>query len=259
MNDCSAGNAVSFRKMPRTIPRVFCVGWHKTGTTTIGLALVKLGYSVLGCRLDMVHPLRRGEIGEVIELAGRFDAVQDVPWAALYKELDEQFPGSRFILTEREPEKWLQSASRHFGSLEIPLHQWLYGDGRLSGNENLYMNRYLRHNESVKRYFADRPDDFLTLNFENGDCWKELCRFLDVSIPASAFPHENKSAAKRSSLERIYFGARDLVPARLRLALFELRIKLRIARGYQDPRNRFHNLRENREERASWAQGERFK
>ena len=75
-------------------PRVFCIGWHKTGTSTLGLALIKLGYSVLGCRLDMVHPLRRGELDSVLELAGRYDAVQDVPWACLFKELDQRFPAA---------------------------------------------------------------------------------------------------------------------------------------------------------------------
>ena len=97
-------------------PRVFCIGWHKTGTSSLGHALVQLGYSVLGCRLDMVHPLRQDDLEAVLGLAGQFDALQDVPWAALYRELDQAFPGSRFILTEREEQSWLRSALRHFDS-----------------------------------------------------------------------------------------------------------------------------------------------
>lgn len=234
-------------------PRVFCIGWHKTGTTTIGLALIKLGYSVLGCRLDTVHPLQRGEISPVIELAGRFDAVQDVPWAALYKELDARYPGSKFILTERRPEKWIASAGRHFGSTYIPLHEWLYGKGRLTENEELYLERYRQHNDSVKSYFLDRPQDLLLLDFENGDRWEKLCDFLGHPVPTAPFPHENKSPGKRSALERLYFGIRDRVPARVRSKLFDQRMKVRAALGYPDPRNRFHNFKENRRERASWG------
>lgn len=231
---------------------MFCIGWHKTGTTTIGLALIKLSYSVLGCRLDMVHPLRRGDVGSVVELAGRFDAVQDVPWAALYQELDQRYPGSRFILTEREPQKWLSSARRHFGSYEIPLHEWLYGQGRMKDNEDLYLKRYLRHNEEVKQYFSTRPHDLLVLNFENGDRWEKLCDFLDIPVPVSAFPHENKSPAKRSLMETMKYRVREWTPDWARATIFDLKLKLRFARGLPDPRNRFHNFRENRVERKSW-------
>ncbi|MEL7221032.1 MAG: sulfotransferase, partial [Bacteroidota bacterium] len=80
-------------------PRVFCVGWHKTGTTTMGEALLLLGYKVVGARLDLATPLLAGNTQEVIDLAQQFDAFQDVPWAALYQELDEAYPGSKFILT----------------------------------------------------------------------------------------------------------------------------------------------------------------
>ena len=116
-------------------PRIFCIGWHKTGTTSLGLALLKLGYSVLGCRLDTVHALKRNDLESVLQLADRFDALQDVPWAALYRELDQRHPGSRFILTVREEMSWLASATRHFGETHIRLHEWLYGKGILIGNE----------------------------------------------------------------------------------------------------------------------------
>ena len=238
-------------------PRVFCVGWHKTGTTTIGLALIKLGYSVIGCRLDMVHPLRRGEIEQVIELAGRFDAVQDVPWAALFKKLDVQYPGSKFILTERRPESWIASASRHFASTPIPLHEWLYGQGILRGNEDLYLARYQQHNADVKAYFANRPGDLLILDFERGHGWDRLCSFLQVPVPAARFPHENKAAVKRNFGEQIYHGLRSAVPARARQAFFDFRMKIRAARGLPDPRNRFNNFRENRAERTAWVKGGR--
>ena len=239
-------------------PRVFCVGWHKTGTTTIGLALIKLGFSVVGCRLDMVHPLRRGDIDQVIELAGRFDAVQDVPWAALFKELDMRYPGSKFILTERRPNSWLDSASRHFASTPIPLHEWLYGEGELKGNEAIYLARYQEHNAAVKGYFTNRPNDLLVLDFERGDGWEQLCAFLRVPMPDAGFPHENKSAAKRHFGERLYQGLRAAVPAKARKAFFNFRMKIRAARGLPDPRNRFNNFRENRAERVAWSKDDQL-
>ena len=233
-------------------PRVFCIGWHKTGTSTLGLALIKLGYSVLGCRLDMVHPLRLGEVDPVLDVGGQYDALQDVPWAALYQELDERYPGSKFILTERDETDWLESASRHFGSTEIPLHQWLYGQGRLAGNEELYLQRYRQHNVAVRQYFRGRDESFLTMNLSRGDGWSELCEFLGQPWPSCSFPHSNKSPAKFNASERLLHNLREATPRAMRRFVFDLRQWVRDKKGLPDPRNRFNNFRENRRERAAW-------
>ena len=115
--------------MPRNKPhkpRVFCIGWHKTGTSTMGLALLELGYTVLGCRLDMADPLLKCDKKIPIQLAGQFDALQDVPWAALFRELDQAYPGSKFILTVRDEDAWLYSASSHFKDNYVRLREWHY-------------------------------------------------------------------------------------------------------------------------------------
>ncbi len=233
-----------------TDPRVFCIGWHKTGTSTLGMALLDLGYSVLGARLDMVHPLRRGDVQEVLDVAGQFDALQDVPWAALYRELDECYPGSRFILTERDETAWLRSASRHFGSADVPLHEWLYGVGVLKGNEARYLERYRRHDREVREYFRDRPDDLLVMNFAVGDGWDSLCAFLGHPIPGKRFPHENKGPQSFNALDRTMHWLRQIVPMPVRRGVFAVKQALRDRRGLPDPRNRFNNMVENRSERA---------
>ncbi|MCB0629671.1 MAG: hypothetical protein KDD15_08060, partial [Lewinella sp.] len=130
-------------------PRVFCIGWHKTGTSTMGMALLKLGYTVLGARLDTAEQLLAKNKKAVLQLAGDFDALQDVPWAALFQDLDEAYPGSKFILTVRDEMAWLNSASKHFKDSHILLHEWLYKNGVLRGNEDLYLERYRRHYREV--------------------------------------------------------------------------------------------------------------
>ena len=233
-------------------PRVFCVGWHKTGTSTLGLALIELGYSVLGCRLDMVHPLRRGEMGDVLDLAGQFDALQDVPWAALYRELDERYPGSRFILTERDDQSWLKSARRHFADTHVPLHEWLYGEGRLIGNEELYLERYRRHNREVRDYFRDRSEDLLVMNLVAGDGWETLCDYLGHEAPSRGFPHVNKGPQSYNASDKGKALLRRMIPSSLRRNLFSARLAIGKLLGNPDPRNRFHNAMENRRERMNW-------
>lgn len=233
-------------------PRVICIGWHKTGTTTIGLALLKLGYSVLGCRLDTVHSLRRGDMESVLAVTDDFDAVQDVPWAALFKELDRRHTGSKFVLTIRDEDSWLASASRHFGDADIHLHEWLYGNGVLKGNESLYLERYCTHLREVREYFSERPDDLLVMDFQAGDGWSKLCRFLGHPVPKQNFPHENVSPGRLRGMRKLQHQARQLAPTWLRRLWFEGRMALRRMRGLPDPRNRFNNFPQNRLEARRW-------
>ena len=236
--------------------RVFCIGWHKSGTSSVGHALVQLGYSVLGCRLDMVHPLRQGDLDAVLGLAGQFDALQDVPWAALYRELDQAFPGSRFILTAREEQSWLRSALRHFDSTGIPLHAWLYGKGVMRGNEQLYLDRYRRHNQEVKAYFTDRQEDFLVLDLAAGDGWTELCGFLGDTAPSKPFPHANKGPQSLTAKDRAVNSLRRWTPHAARKAVFSARQAVRDLLGQPDPRDVFNNMGANRDERMRWKNRE---
>lgn len=56
-----------------------------------------------------------------------FDATLDNPWYILYEALDIQYPDSKFILTERNPEKWIQSCAGFFGDRHNPIWELIYG------------------------------------------------------------------------------------------------------------------------------------
>lgn len=211
-------------------PKVFGVGLSKTGTTTLGECFEILGLTpcahpqlfhdaILG-EDPLAEALRpfaesRSDWGEyphrvlvaqilehanydlAIDLARYFRTFEDRPWniAPLYRLLDEAFPGSRFVLTWREPERWWRS-------VETWLLRTHPEDG---GKKRRYLTQlkasridraeflaaYEAHNAAVRAYFAGR-DDFLAINFERGEGWAELCPFLGVSIPATPFPHENR-------------------------------------------------------------------
>lgn len=241
----------------RNKPRVICIGWHKTGTSTLGTALLRLGYSVLGCRLDAYHLLNVGDVEAALEIADPFDAVQDVPWAAMYQEFDARFPGSKFILTVREEGSWLRSASRHFGDLPIPMHGWLYGEPSLVGNEELYLARYRQHNDDVRSYFDARRDDLLIMDLAAGDEWKKLCAFLNEPVPNVRFPIENAAPTSLTGYRKFRYRAREQAPAYLRGWWFMLRLAYLRARGRPDPRNRFNNFPHNRIEIAKYKEAYR--
>ena len=179
--------------------KVFGIGFHKTGTTSLAKALTMLGYRVTGPNAVHRRDLDDRVALEVArELLPQFDAFQDAPWAYLYRELDRLVPGSRFVLTVRPEEEWLTSVVRHFGRRVSPLREWVYGPGLGSpiGNEHQYLERYRRHDREVRAYFAHRPDDLLIMDVTGDDGWEVLCPFLDRPAPDVPFPHVNDAATR---------------------------------------------------------------
>jgi hypothetical protein len=180
-------------------PKVFCIGFHKTGTTSLELALRRLGYRVTGSFgtkdpdiADKVHALAYAKVDQ-------YDAFEDNPWPVLFKELDQRFPGSRFILTRRPADAWIRSQVKDFAKTETPMRRWIYGEdaGCPEGNEAIYVQRYEQHNRDVLRYFKDRPDDLLVFDLPTAAGWEMLCPFLGVDIPHEPFPHANKASLSR--------------------------------------------------------------
>lgn len=226
-------------------PKVICIGWHKTGTTTLGDALLTLGYNVVGARLDLAESLLKNDTSRAINLAQQFTALQDVPWNALYKELDEKYPGSKFILTIRNEDKWLLSAQKHFRDNYSPMREWLYGNGVLKGNEELYINRFRKHYEEVSSYFKGRENDLLIMDLSQGDNWDKLCDFLKKPKPNKVFPHSNKGRHQFTFKDRLIFRLKNSVPMPIR----ELRLSLLKALGKPDPRHRFNNREGNQKVR----------
>lgn len=169
-------------------PKVFGIGFHKTGTKSLRKALATLGYEVTGPDGAQDPAIADRAVAVALGLATEHDGFSDNPWPLLYRELDVAFPGSRFVLTVRDESQWIDSVVRFFGAAESPMREWIYGVGTPVGNEATYLTRYRRHNADVLEYFRDR-DDLLVMDLESGDGWKELCGFLGVATPASRFPH----------------------------------------------------------------------
>ena len=180
--------------MTRKTQKVFCVGFQKTGTTSLAAALKRLGYRVTGpnwvTRTDLEETVR--DLAR--RKAMRVDAVQDNPWPILYRELDEWFPDSKFILSVRASDQWLRSVLGHFGDRKTPMRQWIYGAGSPVGNEAIFIERYERHNRDVQEYFRDRQGQLLVLDLSVGFGWNELCAFLGVPAPSGPFPRVNAVA-----------------------------------------------------------------
>ena len=185
-------------------PKVFCIGFHKTGTKSLASALRTLGYRVTGPNGVHDPNIAKNVYTMAFDLVEQFDAFQDNPWPIIYKEVDRKYPGSKFVLSLRNSDLWIKSQVRHFGSSETPMRKWIYGVGCPAGNEKLYIRRFEAHNEGALGYFKHRPNDLLVISLADGDSWEKLGPFLGKETPRIPFPHAN-SAEER---ERAWLRAR---------------------------------------------------
>jgi hypothetical protein len=188
--------------------KVFGIGFHKTGTTTLGVILDRLGYRLAG--FDEFRELARREsleFGEVeeraLEIAQNVDAAKDSPWPILYQSLDRAFPGAKFIHVTRDTDAWIDSVVKDFGEHPNALREVIYGCRYPKGNEAIWIDRYERHNAEVREYFADRPDDCLFFKLEDGLDVAHICSFLGEPEVKMEPPRAN--TRMRKNLKKLWW------------------------------------------------------
>jgi len=174
--------------------KVFGIGMFKTGTKSLGEALYALGYKtswwnwgVVECDWYPNNDEIEAHIEEIIEYAERFDAFTDAPWLYAYKQLDKAFPNSKFIMTTRSYEDVAKS----------DIGMWVRDGAKPDDipEPSKFINRIKKHEEEVKEYFKNRPDDLLIINVCEGEGWEKIAPFLgEEKIPDINFPHANKGA-----------------------------------------------------------------
>ena len=183
--------------------KVFVIGFHKTGTSSLGKALLILGYRVSG-RLPKKEVIDEqfasGEYNEILtslsDVFANYDGFQDTPWFCMYKELHQLYPDAKFILSTREEQGWIKSVKKHFGGYaKWRFHKDIYGEGESIGNEEIYLERFREHTVRVREYFSGKPN-FLEINLSDGDNWNKICGFLDQPKPWGAFPTANSDKSK---------------------------------------------------------------
>ncbi len=188
--------------------KVFVIGFHKTGTSSLGKALQILGYSVCGSLKEAYNYEKfNGNSLKYIfrkakPLLNKYEAFQDTPWFLLYNDLYRLYPNAKFILTTREKVQWMKSVQNHFGNQNFSFHHLIYGTLDSINDEKIYLNRYIKHNEDV-RYFFKKKKNFLELKLEEDFEWDKLCKFLNISKPKLNFPHVNKSQSRNSFTNKI--------------------------------------------------------
>jgi len=171
--------------------KVFGIGLGRTGTTSLNSALQILGY-----KSKHVNNI----FGEKLLIyLKKIDAATDSPVAQIFLKLDEEYPNSKFIFTERNLDEWILSWVRHdeyilktYGKSQVVdrLRKQIFG--RTDFDKNTWLSVYIEHENNVKKYFQNK-NNLLVWNINANPEWNLLCNFLDKEKPNIDFPHENKS------------------------------------------------------------------
>ncbi len=192
--------------------KIFCIGMHKTGTTSLHDYLARAGLrslhntrrsmTLLGLAADNAGEEGDGRPRELAaavseealaRTVAQFDCFSDLPWPQLHARLDRSFPGSRYILTLRDPDEWLASMVNHFGGANTRMRQWVYGFGNPLRHRFRYLEVYERHNAAVREYFRGR-EDLLVIRLGEDDAriGAALHEFLSLEGPCAPFPASHR-------------------------------------------------------------------
>jgi glycosyltransferase involved in cell wall biosynthesis len=181
-------------------PRVFCVGLNKTGTSSFHAAMEMLGLTSLHWGGPPIHDIVRAALDKgrplLSGLDPSFDAFSDVGLLSTHFDLlDEQYPGSRFVLTIRPIDEWIDSRRRHVERNVARREAGEYDGDFLQVDEATWRERWHRQVDRARRYFEGRRD-FLELDLTAGAGWGPLCKLLDLPEPAEPFPWANRDRTR---------------------------------------------------------------
>lgn len=128
-----------------------------------------------------------------------YDAVVGWIGASFYKDLLDKYPDAKIIMTVRSVDSWYLSLKNSSATLRLAsshpfqklstalcLDGWIQ-DPEKFAQEDKVKQMYLDHLAQVKAIVP--TGQLLMLN--QGDGWKDICKFLDKDVPDMSYPSAN--------------------------------------------------------------------
>lgn len=200
--------------------KIFCVGFNKTGTTSLNAALRELGVIMAPQRPaeNLFSDWKKQNYCNILDFCKEYQGFQDIPFSLpnTYKILDSAFPKSKFILTIRDDDiQWHKSIkyfhSKLFGqngntptkndlrNANYIYKGWIWDvmktvynpkENDIYNNENM-IKTYNNHNKSVMSYF--NTNQLLIINISEPNSFQQLAEFIGVKTELKEFPWLNKT------------------------------------------------------------------
>jgi len=186
-------------------------GIGRTGTYSLKLAITRLGFGpchhmeevakALPVQLPLWQEALKGRADWAAIYDG-FGSAVDWPTARFFRELNAAYPDAKFILGDRDPERWAESFSETIYRLiseskTAPEHlrEWLDMAREVIRQTGIPMDSdrdelaaaFTAHLGAVR---DEIPVERL-LVYDVRDGWAPLCAFLGVPVPDEPFPRTN--------------------------------------------------------------------
>jgi len=185
--------------------KIFCIGFYKTGTTTLYDALRTLGYHTVNGDTPGSYPgaddgatlIRQIDAGDYrLPTFDMFDAFSDNPYFRIWRQIHDQFPQAKYILTVRDEDRWIESCVKFYRHRRIrPMRVWMFGPhanpAASPASRQAWLDAYRAHNAAVREFFATRPHQYFEFDPTREGGWDRLCAFLGAPVPSQPWPHAN--------------------------------------------------------------------
>lgn len=213
-------------------PKVFGIGYNKTGSSTLEAVFRHYGLRAPK-QLDQERLLAglpfNGEFSTLRAFIEDYDAFQDFPFSQFetYVACDVLFPGSKFILTIRDPDAWFKSYESYYRAeynlndskvlseasfLDKDLYlfrNYVHGtmrqtvmtvqnnqavpDWSLAFDPDYFKSLYCARNDAIIRYFSGRPGALLVVDLTQEKDTRKIVAFLGLTESSIiAMPHLNQ-------------------------------------------------------------------
>ncbi|KAI0185688.1 P-loop containing nucleoside triphosphate hydrolase protein [Xylaria flabelliformis] len=206
----------------------------RSGTRGLYLALKQLGFApyhmaeVIGAGTPALKILLEGTNAEWLHEGTPYGRAEFDKWFANYDVIVEMpffmlrstlktYPDAKFLLTERDPEKWAKSFMNTIGWAALRLRRlpmsilknfdsfafymdlfggqmvdyYTNGFGASDEGRKALVENYKLYIAEVKRLVP--PEQLKVVKLEDGFGWNELCPYLGVPIPDTPWPALNKT------------------------------------------------------------------
>jgi len=247
MSPVARNQSLSDTHLKQAGPKVILVGQLRTGSTSMWIALQRLGYKCSDSSLRSYELLGSKQLphhhaewtralsgkffgtenpmigDEWSKLIGNFEAVTDFPASAFAKEFFGLYPDAKFILTKRPTDPWFSSIKSTIipivRSPTLTLLQWI--DPGLVGSWmpmlramvfGVYGKNFERDGKRVYEEHNSLVKELVPkenlLEYSPGDGWQPLCEFLQCDVPNEDFPRVNDAKAYQDRWDSIVKAAR---------------------------------------------------
>lgn len=216
-------------------PRVFCISFQRTGTTSVGRFFADHGFKVATWQVSFANAWSLAWFEgdhERIFASTDFQAHQvfeDDPWwlSDFYKVLFHRFPDSRFVLLERDADQWFDSMVSHSKGRTLGnthRHAYLYDRtdeyAQLGGSPGAYSNTIDNllpleeaHRAQYKRIYLNRlrevrlfferfgPERLFQGRLEEVDLWQRMGESFGITVKDGYVAHANASKPRNADQE----------------------------------------------------------